>query len=136
MKKKLTNKERDEIITSVPGCLVVDAKCLFDSLCRSERSGLGMPDKRSAIEALSLRQGLHQTSTLVRWVHSLAMIADGLTKDGDQAREVTLKFATDYMWRLVHDEKFTSARRHKAAGMNTDPVPDEQTVAVPGDVPG
>ena len=98
------------------GVMVTDCKGLYDSVCRVVSSGLGVADRRTAIEALGLRQGLARSGTIMRWVHSEAMPADGLTKDSKQAHNVLLDFLTRGYWRLVQDESFTASKKRKAQG--------------------
>ena len=47
----------------VPGCLVMDCRGVFDAVAKSESSGLGLKDKRAALEALALRQAMTQLHT-------------------------------------------------------------------------
>ena len=47
----------------------------------------------------------------MRWVHSHAMIADGLTKPSNLALNVILSFLRRARWKIVHDERFLSARK-------------------------
>ncbi|CAK9011962.1 Retrovirus-related Pol polyprotein from transposon RE2 (Retro element 2) (AtRE2) [Includes: Protease RE2 [Durusdinium trenchii] len=56
---------------------VVDAKSLYDHLSKDT---LGGQDRRTAIEIQIVRQDLKQVQGCVKWVHHLAMPADGLTK--------------------------------------------------------
>ena len=46
----------DEAVANVGGCLSIDAKCVFDATRRSESAAHSMPDKRSAVEGLALRE--------------------------------------------------------------------------------
>ena len=73
-------------VASIPCCLVLDRKALWDGLARNESSALGMKDR----EALALKRGLSSTSTDLRWVHSLAQLADCMTKDSEQGRTIFL----------------------------------------------
>ena len=104
--------EYTKLAAETAGTVITDSKGLYDSLVRSASSSLGMNDRRTAIAALALKQCLAETNTTVRWVHSEAMVVDAMTKAGSgKARETTLDFATRDMWRLVHDETFTAAKR-------------------------
>ena len=46
----------DQEISKVGGCLIIDAKGVFDAIHRSESAALSMQDKRSAVEGLALRE--------------------------------------------------------------------------------
>ena len=96
--------------------LVTDCKGLYDSLMRNVSAGLGTDDRRTGIEALGLRQSMHESSTTMRWVHSAALLADGLTKSSAASRMILIDFLTRGYWRLKHDAEFTSAKKTRAAG--------------------
>ena len=51
-----------EACPAIPGALIMDCRGIFDAL-NSESSGLGMKDKRSAVEALALRRAMNSTGT-------------------------------------------------------------------------
>ncbi|CAK0882044.1 unnamed protein product, partial [Prorocentrum cordatum] len=86
-----TNKQHvNDAISSCPGVLVTDGKSGYDAIEKSESAGLGLRDKRTSIECLGIRQQKEQTALQIRWVHSDAMLADGLTKD--RAAKVLLEF--------------------------------------------
>eukprot|EP00959_Pyramimonas_sp_CCMP1952_P088349 1848321-Pyramimonas_sp.AAC.1 len=59
---------------------VADYEGLCDALARSVSTGLGADDRRPAIEALGLQQAMEEGPAELRWVHSEAMPADGLTE--------------------------------------------------------
>lgn len=56
-------RQADEYISAVAGAMVVDAKGIYDGVNRSESAALAMRDKRSAVEALALKQALVRTRT-------------------------------------------------------------------------
>ena len=72
-------RDRTEALRSLPAILVTDCKAFYDGVVRSQSAGLGLEERRTAIEALALRNALDEGQTTVRWVHSHAQIADGLT---------------------------------------------------------
>ena len=45
-----------EEIFKIGGCFIIDAKGVFDAICRNESAALSMQDKRSAVEGLALRE--------------------------------------------------------------------------------
>ena len=65
--------------------MVVDAKNLFDKLQRATPVVKGA-EKRSDIEALSLRQNLQRSETLLRWVNGGGMLANTLTKTHEKGQ--------------------------------------------------
>ena len=117
--------EWTETCKKVPAALVLDCKCLFDALSRSETTALGLADVRSAIEALALRQGMHQTGATLKWVHSHGQVADAFTKDSQEARGAYEELVKKgFYWRLVHDSEYTSAKRRLKLGLGRlDAVP-------------
>eukprot|EP00959_Pyramimonas_sp_CCMP1952_P243242 5084510-Pyramimonas_sp.AAC.1 len=65
-------------------------------------------------------------TSVLRWVHSEAMIADGLTKLEAPALQVTLAFYVKQQWALVQDPSFTSSKRRKIMKKDTlDTIDDE-----------
>ena len=113
-----TSKQHvNDAISSCPGVLVTDGKSGYDAIEKSESAGLGLRDKRTSIECLGIRQQKEQTALQIRWVHSDAMLADGLTKD--RAAKVLLEFfRSGQRWRLVDDPLHRSARKRKTEGMD------------------
>eukprot|EP00969_Alexandrium_andersonii_P265832 11748059-Alexandrium_andersonii.AAC.1 len=85
-------------------------------MVRSESAGLGLTDKHMAIEAVALRESLQLSSTAVRWFHSEANPADGLTKYDAICLKALMKLILTGVWMLVYDPNFVSARRRKQAG--------------------
>ena len=108
----------DQEISKVGGCLVIDAKGVFDAILRSESAALSMQDERSAVEGLALREAIGRTRTLLRWCHSEANIADALTKADNQAHELLRKFLQSRVWRIVWDPEFTSSKEEKKTVKN------------------
>ena len=116
---------RREALLRVPAALVTDCKAFYDGAVKSESAGLGLDERRTAIEALALRRALEEGGTLVRWVHSHAQLADGMTKASFQAFHVLHSFLKCQRWKIVHDERFLSARKRSAFGKG---IFDETTV--------
>ena len=104
-------------VLKVPGALILDAKCVFDALARSESSALGMSDKRSALEALALKKAMMATQTAMRWCHSAAQLADGLTKAKTESRAAwDLLVRRGWLWKLTYDPDFVSAKNREKNG--------------------
>ena len=103
----------DQEISKVGGCLIIDAKCVFDAIHQSESAALSMQDKRSAVEGLALRETIGRTRTLLGWSHSEANVADVLTKAYNRAHELLRKFLQSSVWRIVWDPEFTSSKKLK-----------------------
>lgn len=102
-------KRPGEAIAKVPGALVTDATTLHDAVNARESAGLGVRDKRAAIEALRIRELLTENQTLLRWVNSVAMLGDGITKI--KVAWMLVRFLrNNQLYRLVWDPSRHSAR--------------------------
>ena len=75
-------------ISKVGGCLIIDAKGVFDAIHRIGSAAHSMQEKRLAVEGLALREAIGRTRTLLRWCHSEANVADALTKADNRAHEL------------------------------------------------
>ena len=79
-------KDYASAAATIPAAHVIDARCVYDALARSESSTLGLRDKKSGLEALSLKQSVSSSRTALRWTHSKAMVADVMTKDSPESQ--------------------------------------------------
>ena len=106
-------KEPSKAVKQITGAVVIDARALFDVLRKRDlnSSGAGLKDKFSALEILCLIESLEANSTMVRWVHSDAQLADALTKPLPLG--VLHKAMIEGKWTLSYDPDFTSAKRLK-----------------------
>ena len=95
---------------------MTDCQALYDGVVKSVLTGLGSDERETSIEALALRRDLEKGGNLVRWVHSHAQLADGMTKASLQAFHVLHSFLKRQRWKIVHDERFLSARKKSALG--------------------
>ncbi|CAK0849800.1 unnamed protein product, partial [Prorocentrum cordatum] len=113
-----TNKQAvNDAISTCPGVLVTDGKSGHDAIEKSECAGLGLRDKRTSIECLGIWQQRQQTGLQIRWVHSDAMLAAGLTKD--RAAKALLEFfRSGQRWRLVDHPLHRSTRKRKSEGID------------------
>ena len=71
--------------------------------------GLGLTDKRTAIEALSIKQIIDVTNVQAKWVNYDRQLADILTKQGVLPENLD-RALKSYTWRTVFDSTFTSAK--------------------------
>jgi hypothetical protein len=110
-KSKITPKiDQDHELTKAPmSSLITDCKGLFDAVNRSQSAGLGLSEKRTAIEALSIRQICTASNVSVKWVNSDRQLADILTKVGVMPENLDRALNTN-QWRIVFDSTFTSAK--------------------------
>jgi hypothetical protein len=81
----INTRKIDESIQYTKGMLITDARNLFDKLIRPTASVKGA-EKRSSIEALSLRKNLERGTADIHWVNSGAIIANSLTKTKEKGQ--------------------------------------------------
>ena len=101
------------VVQQAPGVMVTDARSLFDVIKKGplNTSGLGLKEKYSVLDMLSVFQRLKKCKTITRWVHSEAQLADAMTKHVPSS--CLVKVLQDGVWRLVHDPTFTSSKKLK-----------------------
>ena len=105
-----TRVDQDEELSKAPkAALVTDCKGLFDSVNRSQSAGLGLSEKRTAIEVLSIKQICSMSNVILKWVNSDRQLADILTKQGVSTENLDRALKTN-QWKIVYDENFTSAK--------------------------
>ena len=102
----------EDAAAQIPAALVLDSRGVYDALARSESACLGLKDKRSGLEALSLKRSLVETQCGLRWTQSAAQLADCMTKGSEEAQKpFELLKRRGWKWRLVFDPPFNSARK-------------------------
>eukprot|EP00959_Pyramimonas_sp_CCMP1952_P043761 914643-Pyramimonas_sp.AAC.1 len=57
-------RNRAAALHHIPGALVTDCKAFYDGVVKSESAGLGLDERRTAIEALALRRALEEGETI------------------------------------------------------------------------
>ena len=111
----LNLRHPDEAVRTIPGHLITDAKNQFDKLHAPILTIKGA-EKRSDIEALSLRENLEKGSTTISWVHGDAMLANSLTKCQEK-HQMFLYVQMGHRWKVLYDEQMQSARTRKKQGL-------------------
>ena len=111
-------KTPELVVSKIPGTMVTDAKSLYDVVQKGDQntSGLGLKERYSALELLSVMQRLKMCSTTTRWVHSEAQLADALTKPLTHA--ALHRVLIDGAWILVEDLNFVSSKNRKRQERN------------------
>ncbi|CAE7426607.1 unnamed protein product [Symbiodinium pilosum] len=120
-KERLVGCHPDTVVVNASGTLVTDSKNLWDKLSK-EIFVIKGAEKRSDLEALSLKESQDNSQLQLRWVHSDAMLANSLTKPSEKW-QILLFQKMKYHWRIVHDSNMVSARKRKAEGI--DPMHSE-----------
>ena len=108
-------RDPDGAVRRVPGHLITDSRNVYDKLM-TEVIVIKGAEKRANIELLSVKEAQASTELQIRWVHSEAQLANGLTKQGP-SREFELYYRMQSKWRIVEDEQMMSARRRKQQGL-------------------
>ena len=102
-------------IQKISGTLVIDAKSLYDIVQKKDlnSAAFGLRDKHISLEVMCLLEAIQRLKTDVRWVHSEAQLADGLTKPLPPG--ILHKVLLEGRWTLMYDPNFTSAKKLRAA---------------------
>ena len=109
-------QDPNPLVNRIPGCLVTDSRNVFDKLRTEVLSPKGA-ERRVDITLMRIKDAQNTNELKVRWVHSEAQLANGLTK-GKELRQLSLFYDMDQCWRIVEDPTMSSARRRKAQGQN------------------
>eukprot|EP00974_Lingulodinium_polyedra_P048622 4668741-Lingulodinium_polyedra.AAC.1 len=75
---------------------------MFDAVNRSQIVGLGIAEKRVAIEGLSIRQICSFSNAIAQWINSDRQLADILTKQGVALGKIDRALRTN-QWKIVFD---------------------------------
>ena len=101
-------------VSAVRGVLITDSRSIFDKLQRPYISPTGQ-SKKIDIELLILKQSQEKTGLEIRWVNSEAMLANSLTKRGEDI-QINKYVACKQTWRIVDDPEMFSGRKLKQQG--------------------
>ena len=104
----------DEAVSKTKGVLITDSRSIFDKLQRPYISPTGQ-SKKIDIELLILKQSQEKTGLIIRWVNSEAMLANSLTKRGEDT-QMNKYIACKQTWRIVDDPEMFSGRKLKQQG--------------------
>ena len=98
-------RQADRVLSMLPNAHVItDCKSLYDALGKSESAGLGLSEKRTAIEVTATRDVMRETGIATRWVNSDRQIADVLTKPQVPSHNLQALQSTG-RWKIVFDPK-------------------------------
>ncbi|OLQ08966.1 hypothetical protein AK812_SmicGene7471 [Symbiodinium microadriaticum] len=101
-------KDPTTTVRRTAGYLITDSRNVYDKL-NTEVLVIKGAEKRANIELLSVKAAQIDTNLEIRWVHSEAQLANGLTKAGI-SREFELYYKMNARWRIVEDPNMMSAR--------------------------
>ena len=110
MWKGIDLRKADEFLQLIPKAIMVaDCESFYDALARSESQGLGLSEKRTAIEVTATRQQMEATGIDCKWVNSDRQLADSLTKP--IASHAIGQLCRSGILRNVFDENFEAAKK-------------------------
>ncbi|CAK0823245.1 unnamed protein product [Prorocentrum cordatum] len=87
---------------------ITDAKCLYDA-SRSATAGLGIAEKRTAIEVKIVNEQLAEVNARWKWVNTQQQMADGLTKLS--ARQMMADVLRRGVHALRYDPDFVAGKK-------------------------
>ena len=118
----VSREQRETSLSYIPCIIVTDSKSLYDAY-RSQTGGLGMEEKRSALELLDLKERMVRAdnkllkgNNILKWVNSEANLADSLTKPTAK-KPLQSFFETGCNWAITLDPLQRSARKRKEQGL-------------------
>lgn len=109
-------RDIDHAVSLTPAIMVTDAKDLHDKLNSTVLTIKGA-EKRTSIEALSLKQHLTATQTPLRWVNGGAMLANVLTKPKEK-HQGWLFVRMGFRWRITYDSTMVSEKKLRSRGQD------------------
>ena len=104
----------DSHVSKVGGVLITDSRNVYDRVERPYVTPKGA-QRRVDLELLAIKESQTRTHLRVRWVSSQAMLANTLTKRGEDmqmGRFVQL----GQRWRIVEDQEMFSGRKRAQMG--------------------
>ncbi len=108
-------RNANETVNRIGGCLITDSRNVYDKL-ETETLNIKGAEKRTDIEMLALKAAQIRNRVVIRWVHSEAQLANGLTK-ANEFKQLQLFYQMRQRWRIVEDASRASARRRKQLGL-------------------
>ena len=104
----------DKHVKTVGGVLIPDSRNVYDRVIKPYITPKGA-QKRIDLELLTLKESQNHTNLQIRWVNSQAMLANSITKRGEDyqmCRFVQL----GQTWRIIHDDNMFSGKKRKGMG--------------------
>ena len=107
-------REPNSTVNKVTGCLVTESRNVYDKLATEVIVAKGA-EKRVDVTLMRLKESQVVNKVLVRWVHSDAQLANGLTK-ARELRQLLMYYNMGQHWKIVEDPTMSSARKRKEKG--------------------
>ena len=109
-------KDPDTCVKQTPGILVTDSRNVFDRMQQPYISPTG-EQKRIDLELLMLKESQRRTQLEIRWVNAQAMLANSLTKRGED-QQFNRYVSCGFRWKLVDDPEMFSGRERTRRGLD------------------
>ena len=109
-------RDPDATVQSIPGIVVTDSRNVYDRMQQPYISPTG-EEKRVDLELLALKESQVRSRLDIRWVNSQAMLANSLTKRGED-QQFDRFVACGYKWKIVDDPEMFSGRERTRRGLD------------------
>ena len=124
-------REPNSTANKIVGCLVTDSRNVYDKLATEVVVAKGA-EKRVDVTLMRRKESQNVNQVLVRWAHSDAQLANGLTK-ARELRQLLLYYNMGQHWKIVEDPTMSSARKRKEKGQQ--PLEDAENSTFSRDQP-
>ena len=102
----------------VRGAVITDSRQVYDCCRSGTYNALTSNDKRSYLEAATLRQAIEKSGAEIKWIHSDANVADQLTKPFT-SETLDSYFDSRGFWTVVYDPLQRSSKKRRQEGLQT-----------------
>ena len=106
--------DTDSHVKHVRGVLITDSRNVHDKVDKPYITPKGA-QKRVDLEMMTLKESQWFTGLVIRWVSAQAMLANSLTKRGEDM-QMTKFIQMDQCWRIVDDPNMFSGRKRAQMG--------------------
>ena len=104
----------DNHVSRVGGVLITDSRNVYDRVEKPYITPKGA-QRRVDLELLTIKEAQARTKLRIRWVSSQAMLANSLTKKGEDV-QLGRFVQMGQVWRIVDDQNMFSGRKRIAMG--------------------
>ena len=109
-------RDPDSCVSATAAILVTDSRNVYDRMQQPYISPTG-EQKRIDLELLMLKESQRRTRLDIRWVNAQAMLANSLTKRGED-HQFNRYVSCGFRWKLVDDPEMFSGRKRAAKGLD------------------
>ena len=125
MGNEVNIRDPNTTVNKIDGCLVTDSRNVYDKLKNEVIVAKGA-ERRTDVTLMRIKEGQSLNKVKVRWVHSEAQLANGLTK-AKELRQLLLFYQLGSAWKIVEDPTMSSAKKRKEKGQG--PLEDQPGVS-------